>query len=48
MSFEPVVAALVGLVLLGEGLAATQWLAIGLVVIACAGAARDSSARESR
>lgn len=48
MSFEPVVAALVGLVLLAEGLAARQWLAIGLVVVACAGAARDSSARESR
>lgn len=47
MSFEPVVAALVGLALLGEGLAAREWLAIGLVVIACAGAARDSWARES-
>jgi threonine/homoserine efflux transporter RhtA len=47
MSFEPVVAALVGLAVLGEGLAARQWLAIVLVVVACAGAARDSSARES-
>jgi threonine/homoserine efflux transporter RhtA len=46
MSIEPAVAALVGLVLLGEGLAARQWLAIGLVVVACGGAARDSSARE--
>lgn len=45
MSFEPVVAALVGLTLLSEGLAAREWLAIGLVVIACAGAARDGSAR---
>jgi threonine/homoserine efflux transporter RhtA len=42
MSFEPAVAALVGLVLLSEGLAARQWLAIGLVVIACAGAAREA------
>jgi threonine/homoserine efflux transporter RhtA len=47
MSVEPAVAALVGLVLLSEGLAARQWLAIGLVVVACAGAARDSSGRES-
>jgi threonine/homoserine efflux transporter RhtA len=43
MSFEPVVAALVGLVLLSEGLTAREWLAIVGVVIACAGAARDSS-----
>ncbi len=41
MSLEPAVAALVGLVVLGESLAARQWLAIGLVIIACAGAARD-------
>jgi threonine/homoserine efflux transporter RhtA len=47
MSFEPVVAALVGLALLSEGLAARQWLAIGLVVVACAGAARNSSAMDS-
>jgi len=40
MSMEPAVAALIGLALLGEALAARQWLAIALVVIACGGAAR--------
>jgi inner membrane transporter RhtA len=40
MSLEPAVAALVGLALLGETLAARQWLAVVLVVIACGGAAR--------
>jgi inner membrane transporter RhtA len=40
MSLEPAVAALVGLALLGEALAARQWLAVALVVIACGGAAR--------
>lgn len=40
MSMEPAVAALVGLALLGESLLARQWLAVLLVVIACAGAAR--------
>lgn len=40
MSMEPAVAALIGLALLGEALLARQWLAIGLVVLACAGAAR--------
>jgi inner membrane transporter RhtA len=38
MSLEPAVAALVGLVLLSESLAAREWLAIGLVIVACAGA----------
>jgi threonine/homoserine efflux transporter RhtA len=47
MSLEPAVAALVGLVLLGEGLAARQWLAIVLVIIACAGAARSAAARSA-
>ncbi|MGO8959279.1 MAG: EamA family transporter [Streptosporangiaceae bacterium] len=42
MSLEPAVAALAGLILLGEALVAREWLAIGLVVIACAGAARGS------
>jgi inner membrane transporter RhtA len=42
MSLEPAVAALVGLVLLGQALAARQWLAIGCVMIACAGAARGA------
>jgi len=40
MSLEPAVAALVGLALLGETLAARQWVAVALVVIACGGAAR--------
>jgi threonine/homoserine efflux transporter RhtA len=43
MSLEPAVAALVGLALLGEALAARQWLAIVLVIIASAGAARSSA-----
>jgi threonine/homoserine efflux transporter RhtA len=45
MSLEPAVAALVGLALLGEALAARQWLAIVLVIIASAGAARSSAGR---
>jgi threonine/homoserine efflux transporter RhtA len=43
MSLEPAVAALVGLALLGESLLARQWLAIALVIVACAGAARHST-----
>jgi len=39
MSLEPAVAALVGLVLLGQALAVREWLAMGCVMIACAGAA---------
>ena len=42
MSLEPAVAALVGLVVLGEALAARQWLAIACVTVASAGAARGS------
>ena len=40
MSMEPAVAALAGLVVLGEVLHAREWVAIGLVVAASAGAAR--------
>jgi threonine/homoserine efflux transporter RhtA len=40
MSMEPAVAALIGVLLLGENLIARQWLAIVLVIVACAGAAR--------
>jgi len=40
MSLEPAVAALIGLLLLGEALALRQWAAIGCVIAACAGAAR--------
>jgi inner membrane transporter RhtA len=43
MSLEPAVAALIGLALLGETLLARQWLAIALVIVACAGAARDAA-----
>jgi inner membrane transporter RhtA len=39
MSLEPAVAALIGLVMLGQQLSAVEWLAIGCVIIACAGAA---------
>ena len=42
MSLEPAVAAMVGLLLLGQALAAREWLAIGCVMIACAGAARGA------
>ncbi len=45
MSLEPAVAALVGLLLLGESLLARQWLAIALVIVACAGAARTAAAK---
>ena len=38
MSLEPAVAALAGFVVLDQGLAARDWLAIGLVVVASAGA----------
>jgi inner membrane transporter RhtA len=38
MSLEPAVAALAGLVVLGQSLDAVEWLAIGLVVVASAGA----------
>jgi inner membrane transporter RhtA len=44
MSLEPAIAALVGLLLLGQALTPQQWAAIGCVMAACAGAAR--SARE--
>jgi inner membrane transporter RhtA len=47
MSLEPAVAALVGLVILSEALAAREWAAIGCVMAACAGAARGSAAAPS-
>jgi len=40
MSLEPAVAALIGLVMLGQHLTLVEWLAIGCVMIACAGAAQ--------
>jgi inner membrane transporter RhtA len=38
MSLEPAVAALAGLVVLGQALGGVEWLAVGLVVVASAGA----------
>lgn len=46
MSLEPVVAAMVGLVLLGEILQVREWAGIGCVVVACVGATR--TARRAR
>ena len=43
MSMEPAAAALIGLVLLSEALVAREWLAILMVIIGCAGAARSGS-----
>ena len=42
MSLEPAVAAVAGLVLLGEHLAPAQWVAVGCVVIASVGATRSA------
>lgn len=44
MSLEPAIAAAIGLLLLGEEMRAAQWLGIGLVVVASAGAARGLAA----
>jgi inner membrane transporter RhtA len=41
MSLEPAVAALIGLVMLGQQLSAVEWFAICCVIVACAGAAGD-------
>ncbi|WP_131741553.1 EamA family transporter [Actinomadura roseirufa] len=40
MSLEPAVAALVGVAILGEVLTGRQWIAVGCVIVACAGATR--------
>ncbi|GAA2089175.1 EamA family transporter [Actinomadura alba] len=45
MSLEPAVAALVGLVILGEVLSAREWAAIGCVIIACVGSTRGEKDR---
>ena len=42
MSLEPAVAALAGLIVLSQALAAREWLAIALVVVASAGAAAQA------
>jgi inner membrane transporter RhtA len=41
MSLEPAIAALVGLVMLGQSLSLAEWAAIGCVTVASAGAARS-------
>ncbi len=46
MSMEPAVAALAGLLVLGEALHALQWVAVGLVVLASAGATRYAARPE--
>jgi inner membrane transporter RhtA len=48
MSLEPVIAALCGLVLLGEHLTRAQWAAVALVVIASAGATSSVASRTER
>lgn len=48
VSLEPAVAALAGLVLLGEHLALAQWVAVGAIVAASVGIAADSGARRDR
>ncbi len=42
MSMEPAVAALIGLVMLGQRLSVLEWVAICCVMVACAGAARGA------
>jgi inner membrane transporter RhtA len=42
------VAALIGLVMLGQHLTVTEWLAIGCVMVACAGAAIGTRERGGR
>ena len=42
MSMEPAVAALIGLVMLGQHLTLLEWLAVCLVMIACAVAAQGA------
>ncbi len=44
MSLEPAVAALIGLVMLGQHLSPVEWFAIACVIVACAGAARGAGA----
>jgi inner membrane transporter RhtA len=43
MSLEPAIAALAGLIILGQGLSAVELVAIGLVVVASAGAAAEAT-----
>lgn len=48
VSLEPAVAALAGLVLLGEHLALAQWIAVGAIVAASVGIAADSGVTRDR
>jgi inner membrane transporter RhtA len=48
MSLEPAVAALIGLVMLGQALGLREWAAIGCVMVACAGAARGTGAGQAQ
>ena len=43
MSAEPAVAALIGLVMLGQHLSVVEWFAICCVIVACGGAARGTA-----
>jgi inner membrane transporter RhtA len=47
MSLEPAMAALAGLVVLGQALSLREWLAIGCVTVACGGAARGAAAAQA-
>jgi inner membrane transporter RhtA len=47
MSLEPAMAALIGLVVLGEALHVTQWIAVLCVVVASAGATRGDQVSTS-
>jgi inner membrane transporter RhtA len=47
MSVEPAIAALVGLVLLGQALSLLEWVAIVGVMVACAGAARGAGEQQA-
>jgi len=46
MSLEPAIAALAGLVILGELLSIWQWLAILLVIIASVGSSTSNSKKQ--
>jgi inner membrane transporter RhtA len=48
MSLEPAVAALAGLVVLGQALGGVEWAAIGLVVTASVGAALSAAPGSAR
>jgi inner membrane transporter RhtA len=48
MSVEPAIAALAGFIVLGQDLALRDWIAIGLVVVASAGASLSATTSERR